>query len=1451
MAPFIDLQRRFHVLTASELGEPEHLAALNDFDLASGIAWTDLLRHRRVVLLAEAGAGKTREMMEQARRLAANNCFAIFVPLEGLARHPLRDLVSVEDERRIEAWKTEGHAAGYFFLDAVDELKLTEGRLDQALLQLARSIDGHLDRAHIVVSCRPSDWRPGTDQKVLEHRLPVPTRQPPPSPSPAEEVFLRALRRDAGEEPARPAAVQGSGGAEVQTVILLPMSDRQIRLFAEHSGAQDANAFLAEVARQNAWTFARRPLDLTDLVQTWVSSGRLGTRAEQHEANVQSKLRDNPERRDRSILSDAKARDGAERLALGLALTKTRTIRSLDQELAPERAEGVLDPVAVLPDWTEAERQALLRRALFDPATYGRVRFHHRSVQEYLAAHRLRNLRERGMSIKALFRLLFANRYGVDVVFPSMRAIAAWLALWIDEVRTELTRREPEVLLLFGDPETLSLEARGELVTRFVEAYGEGGWRGFNIPLDEVRRLAHPELGPVVRRLWGDGPINPDIRELLISIIWQGRIGSCADLARTGALATEWPAYDRVVAVRALVECGEAKVLREVAKDLMTNQGRWPDRAVFYVAEDLFPDLLSLDELIVLMQRTREPQRTIGGFGWATRTIVEKLDPASEIAIDLRDRLANLILGGRAAVITFYDIQGSFDHLAPALAILCKRQLDASRGDPDPAAVRAAVIASRFGENEAGQREPVGDLRNWFQTGADRRRAAFWAELAFMDELALADDPRERLFRAEWHSLVGELRDDDAPWLETALTEFEDDARRTVALHALIDIWHGRQRPDDDLQSLRSVVRGNDALEAILQSRTQPAPFNEQHERWERERIRRQEEMAAREDERLKDWREWRQELLADPDGAFSPTSFGGSIANVYMWLRASAGSHARFDVWDSQKVVAAFGPAVGDRIRAAFRCHWRSVTPETWSRRPPAERNSTPYSWIQGLCGLSAEAETPGWAADLTSDEARLAAVYSMLELNGFASFLPDLAAAWPAEVEAVIGEELAAEVEQAAHHSHLPVLQNLSHADQTLKQLLAPRLLASVLTWPTAGDADQEQRLAHHLGQALSLLSATTEGHERSELARACEAQLERCTAQPMQNAWVKGLFRLDAERAAAALGGLLGSAEDPEERSRAVSIFAHLFGEHGGISIDLPDPSRRAQLLGQLVRTVYAFVRRQDDITHEGTYTPDTRDEAQTARNRLLSELIDTPGDEARHVLLDLANEPDFAHFSDRLRLLARQRAATDAEFPPFAIQAVVELESRYEAPPHDRDGLFAVMLDRLDDLAHSLRHGDFTDRRTLRTISEEPEMQRTLAARLEANANGAYVVVREEEVADNKLPDIRLAATRGDQRVVAEVKIADSWSPAELEHALEHQLVGQYLRHDRCRAGCLLLTNSGTRAWNHPTGGGRMTFQDLVDHLNGKARDMEERARGRIRIRVVGIDLTDPELASAHR
>jgi hypothetical protein len=282
-------------------------------------------------------------------------------------------------------------------------------------------------------------------------------------------------------------------------------------------------------------------------------------------------------------------------------------------------------------------------------------------------------------------------------------------------------------------------------------------------------------------------------------------------------------------------------------------------------------------------------------------------------------------------------------------------------------------------------------------------------------------------------------------------------------------------------------------------------------------------------------------------------------------------------------------------------------------------------------------------------------------------------------------------------------------------------------------------------------------------------------------------------------------------------------------------------------RLIRCAYLYVRPDEDRVHEGVYSPDLRDQAERAREYLLGVLLDTPGAEAQKLLGHLAADPLFAHYPDRLRLLARRRAAAEAENPPLTPNEVLALERRFGAPPSDREGLFTVMLDRLDELAHNLAHDDFTDRRTLRTIKDEIEMQRTLAGRLRDAAKGTYIVSREEEVADRKKTDIRLAAVRGEQRAVSEVKIADSWTLEDLEQALRTQLVGQYLRHETCKAGYLLLTYHGKRFWNHPQSGRRLSIAGVANHLSALAQEIERESNFAVRLAVRCLNLTDRALS----
>ena len=636
-------------------------------------------------------------MEERVKRLVQEGRFAFFLPLESLDREPVVDMLSSAEKERFVAWKSDYGVPAWFFLDAVDELKLIKGKLDRALRRVSKDIDGHIQRARVIISCRPSDWRPVTDLATVENWLPILTEDGENASASSDDFFINPLERDRRQtSDSSQENVDAATSAAVQTVAMLPMNDDQIERFAEQAGVADVTAFLQEIRRQNAWTFAGRPLDLSDLIGTWRSSERLGTRSEQHETNAKGKLKDNPGRPDHGVLDDTKAQLGAERFALALALTRKRSIRSPEQSPDIEWADEILDAADILPNWTEEERQALLRRALFDPATYGRVRFHHRSVQEYLAARHLRTLREQGMSTKRLLRLLFTERYGVEVVFPSMRAIAAWLALWDDAVRKELIKREPEALLLEGDPETLDLATKGDLLRAFVARYGQGRGRGFSIEIDQLRRLAHPELAPVIRECWGHGPVNDDVRHLLVRIIWLGPVPDCADLAHSVATDTSWSDYDRIVAVRALVACCWDSAVRKVADDMLAQPESWPDKIVHEVAADLFPRVLAVDELITLMERTPEPRNIGSGFEWTSLEIVENLDPLSELAVSLREKLAALIWEGRAETQEFHEIRSRFGHLAPALVKLCERQLSEAPSLHDAALVRCCVIASRF-----------------------------------------------------------------------------------------------------------------------------------------------------------------------------------------------------------------------------------------------------------------------------------------------------------------------------------------------------------------------------------------------------------------------------------------------------------------------------------------------------------------------------------------------------------------------------------------------------------------------------------------------------------------------------------------------------------------------------------------------------------------------------------
>jgi hypothetical protein len=275
--------------------------------------------------------------------------------------------------------------------------------------------------------------------------------------------------------------------------------------------------------------------------------------------------------------------------------------------------------------------------------------------------------------------------------------------------------------------------------------------------------------------------------------------------------------------------------------------------------------------------------------------------------------------------------------------------------------------------------------------------------------------------------------------------------------------------------------------------------------------------------------------------------------------------------------------------------------------------------------------------------------------------------------------------------------------------------------------------------------------------------------------------------------------------------------------------------------LARLAYRHVRPADDVQHEGSYSPDDRDHAERARGAILNAILMSPGPAGWKAKLGLAADPLFEDLKDRTIAVARERAAEEAEGPPFNEAEVVALDTYGEAPPTTRDAMFAIMRDRLNDIDDLLLQ-DVSPREAWAVITKEHMMRRELARELRNSANRMYTVDQEGATADEKETDIRLRATRSSQQATIELKIGEKpRSAAMLRKALRNQLLEKYMAADDCRAGCLVVTISTSKSWTHPDTSKRLDLDGLIAMLNDEAGRLTSNLGGAIRLLAKSLDL----------
>ena len=1001
-----------------------------------------------------------------------------------------------------------------------------------------------------------------------------------------------------------------------------------------------------------------------------------------------------------------------------------------------------------------------------------------------------------------------------------------------------LRDNEPAVLLDEGDPEALSQSQRNQALRAYVERYGQGGWRRLSVPHIQVHRFASPELADEIGQLWETGIENPDVRQMLLGLVEAGRIGDCADIAHRVARDVEASAVERMFAIDAMVAIGDPR-LKQIASDVAVPDALWPDNIAQGVVLRLFPRDLSIEQLCQVLSWVKERKRSGGNLSWQLQHLIAKagLDPPDLEA--LRDGLVELLSAGLRWREDSPHILCDRAHLSGALAATCVLGLDGGKSD---GWLHAAVLALRLHHRKFTNDKPHKALRERLTNlSADENARLFWAEDSFVQSLRPITDPWKRLAEVTLHHGCVELQADrDLEWIKETLA----DTARSTDDRALLLKAAMRLPPDPDqwrthVSGLRPLVADQPALIASIDDRLKRSKHNKQHNRWEKKEAERKKQRERRHAKNKAKWIQFWREIVERPESAFSSERGWNTAWNLWRAM-SNDGEDSRASGWNRRFIEEHFGKETADRLRRTLTKIWREDRPTLPSEKQEDQRGTSLVRWQLGLAAVYAEAEDPSWATKLTEEEAKLAARYAPIELGGLPHWMESLVDVHPAAVDAILGNELNWELNREPRaNGHSKLLQDIVYASEPIAKIFLPRLGE----WLTQDgdvfdDAGDLAGAAERLGQVIGAMLKHGDEDTRVRVRAVACQRLQDDLQEESVLVWLPALMRVDPDLGVSALEDRIRTVE-PAVRSAAVKWFSVLFGDRQD-AINLKTPAFSPQLLLRLLRLAYRHVRTIDDVDHEDTYTPDTRDHAETVRNAIVNALLDAKGEEGWAAKLEMANDPLCAHFKDRILAVAEEHWAEEVDSVAFDELQALAVDKTGEAPASTNEAMFALMSDRLADLDDLLLQ-DTSPREAWAGITAEKVMRREIARELRHAANGLYKVDQEAVTADEKETDIRLRSVASEHEAVIELKLAGSRPASEMRNAIYGQLVTKYMASENSRSGCLLVTLAKDRTWNHPDSGIRIGPSELESLLRDEVKRVEEKMGGAVKLCVHLLDL----------
>lgn len=1400
----IQLDRQFSNWNEKDNVDPE---SYQWFDHGYGaLDWSALLKRRRVVILAEAGSGKSTEFRAQKSQVSQSGAFAFIATVKESAAKDFVSAIGLQAAKTFEAWKASDSPA-WIFLDSVDEAKVRGLELESALVTLAHSISGAEHRTHIVISGRYSDWEYRRDLETLNRTLPTPETR-----AVKEEIDPNVLVINA----ARGKKLRKEDPVELPTVVvMLPLDSARMERYARAKGVQDVDAFSSALSEANLRSFARRPLDLQWLVSYWKDNGSFGTLRKMLSLNLTERLKETNASRSRvDELPREEAMKALRRIGAALVLQRVDSIMVPDETVNAAEVADALSLEEALPDMSGARRSLLITRPVFDPANAGFVRLHNDNegvVRSFLAAAWMLELRAANCPIKIIHELLFGDTYGLKPIKPSMRETAAWLAITEADIAKQIIERDPWTLLQCGDPGSLKIETRVDALSAVLNAINQDDYH-FRPDKDALRRFSTPELAPFINEQWERFKHFQSSRELLVEIVWLGKLGPCSGIALEAAYDGYSDRYTPIFGGRALLAAAQDNDRKKYAEHIVANAATIPEDVFWDGVESMYPSLISTPQLVAALAI---PSIRHSGSPYGLEYNGPALAKRTSTSYDAVELLR--VLTDIAREKTTED---ATHPLLGTIEICALRLLDLSLEVFPPAeAVDAAIMVARA-ERDHHPRLTARDvdLLDAMRSTVERRRSVFWR---VVDTLTVDYPvPGSRIshdFHFQTFGIDLRLGAADVDWLLAEIDARTSD--QELIAHVAMRIW----KNNDEDASLLTKIQGAAhpaAMQAVIGNWLSPPEPSEEMRKMEERNRERLIEGNARSKEIDQSWIDFANELRADPTllrSAIAPTPTGSDWRLVHLWrmLAGLTGRSWHQDGVDLERLNPLLGPQVVAEFESALIRQWRQWKPTLRVDREIGQWDHSNAADTLGAAGLHLEiSENKHWARTFSDDEIGIAARYALQQIGGLPTWFEQLCEKRPLVATPMLLHCVDKEWYVGPLDEKRRILDALADGGGHMHALIANDISLRL--------GGMTQAPYNILKPALKILQ---NGLADKEQFKALMLNKFRADAR----CWPKSLylgkaFALDPEIAAQELEVALSTLDRPSQKELAEAVLPTIFAGRR-------EPMQKRQkvlqtaTLAKLVRLAFetVSVAEDNDRSNGKVYSPNPRDDAESARSAAFGELVNRPGLATFQEINRMRDEPGFPVERGRLTEIAFERAAKDSESAPWTSSDVRAFELDFAMLPRTSSDLQRVALSKIDDLSHELINGDYNQGAAAAKLGAEAEVQNWFADALEKRQGKSYSLMREPHVSNENEPDIRLDAKQSNARIPIEIKVAESWTLKELETGLVTQLMGRYLKNRKDRWGILLVVHKAGRpkGWFNESGVA-LKIDEVIEHLQAMAR-----------------------------